>query len=304
MGLLIHLEVAERMGLVDPSVGRPELAIASCGNAALAAAVGARAVRRPLRVFGPTDADADVVRRLKELDAQVVTCPREEGVAGDPTYHRMRAALAGGALPFTCQGNENGLTIEGGETLGYEIVSDLRAAGGSLERVFGQVGGGALASSCVQAFREAVELGALARSPRVHAVQTAGGFPLKRAYDHVVERIGGSGDAEGALAYAAHHRSEFMWPWEEEPRSIAHGILDDETYDWRAVVAGMIATGGHPIVVGEDLVKEANELAVESTGIDVDHTGSAGLAGLMALHRQGLVDEDERIAVLFTGIRR
>ena len=55
-----------------------------------------------------------------------------------------------------------------------------------------------------------------------------------------------------ALAYAAHHRSEFMWPWEHEPHSIAHGILDDETYDWLAVVEGMLATGGGPLVVGEE----------------------------------------------------
>jgi threonine synthase len=304
MGLLVHLEVVERLGLVDVSAGRPELSIASCGNAALAAAVVARAGRRPLEVFVPTDADQEVVRRLKELDAQIVTCPREEGVAGDPAYLRLRRALQEGALPFTCQGNENGLTIEGGETLGYEMVSDLAAAGVGLDRVVVQVGGGALASAVILAFREAVTLGALERVPRIHAVQTEGAFPLKRAYDRVLERVGAPGGAQAALAYAARHRSEFMWPWEQEPHSIAHGILDDETYDWRAVVAGMIESGGHPVVVDEDLVMEANAVARETTGIDVDHTGSAGLAGLMTLHREGAIEPNERVAVLFTGVAR
>ena len=41
-----------------------ELAIASCGNAALAAAVVARAEQRPLRVFIPTWADRSVVEEL------------------------------------------------------------------------------------------------------------------------------------------------------------------------------------------------------------------------------------------------
>ena len=95
-----------------------------------------------------------------------------------------------------------------------------------------------------------------------------------------------------------------MWPWEEEPRSIATGILDDETYDWRAVVEGMLATGGSPVVVDERTLSEANELAVEWTGIRVDPTGSAGLAGLMALRAEGLVEDDERVAVLFTGVQR
>ena len=86
---------------------------------------------------------------------------------------------------------------------------------------------------------------------------------------------------------AAQHRSEFMWPWENEPHSIAHGILDDETYDWLAVVEAMLATGGQPIVVDEDTLAHANALARRATGSDVDYTGSAGLAGLLDLCEAG-----------------
>ena len=69
MGLLMHLEVVERLGLW-PARARPRLAIASCGNAALAAAVVAAAGERRLRVFVPVDADPAVVRRLEELEAE------------------------------------------------------------------------------------------------------------------------------------------------------------------------------------------------------------------------------------------
>ncbi|MGZ6339477.1 MAG: hypothetical protein ACXWNG_03840, partial [Candidatus Limnocylindrales bacterium] len=89
-----------------------------------------------------------------------------------------------------------------------------------------------------------------------------------------------------------------------EPRSIAHGILDDETYDWLAVVEGMLVSGGYPVVVDEPTLAEANVLAVRRTGIPVDHTGSAGLAGLIELVRGGAVDPAETVAVLFTGVRR
>ena len=95
-----------------------------------------------------------------------------------------------------------------------------------------------------------------------------------------------------------------MWPWEEEPKSVATGILDDETYDWAAVVGGMLATHGSPVVVSEDTLREANALALEATAIDVDHTGSSGLAGLLELARRGEIGSNERVAVLFTGIRR
>jgi threonine synthase len=294
-GVLVQLEVAERLGLTDPSA-RPDLAIASCGNAALAAAVVAAAGGRVLRVFVPGDADPLVLARLDELGAHVAVCHRTGGVSGDPAYHRLLQALAEGALPFTCQGNLNGLAVEGGQTLGYEIVSDLANAGEALDRLIVQVGGGALASACVHAFREAAELGVLDDSPRIDTVQTEGAWPLKRAFDAVVAR--------GGIAYAARHRSEFMWPWEQKPRSIAHGILDDETYDWLAVVEGMLATGGTPLVVDEGTLARANALALESTGIKVDPTGSAGLAGLLVMRAAGEVGVDERVALLFTGIAR
>src|SRR5207249_3161509 len=126
----------------------------------------------------PTWADPSVLERLEALDATVVGCPRREGVPGDPTYHRLQRAVERGAVPFTCQGNQNGLAIEGGMTLGYELASQAAAAGIGLDRLFVQVGGGALASSLVQGLTEARSLGVATRLPRIHAVQTRGGYPL------------------------------------------------------------------------------------------------------------------------------
>jgi threonine synthase len=305
MGVLLHLEVAERLGLTGP-LPRPDLAIASCGNAALAAAVVAAAGHRRLRVFVPVDADASIVGRLGDLGADVVVCPRPPGVAGDPTYVRLRQEIDAGALPFTCQGNENGLAIEGGETIAYEIVSDLVTSGAGLDHLVVQVGGGALASSCMQAFTEAVQLGAVAHPPRVHTVQTLGAHPLERAHRRVKGLLSGlptEPDIERAVHQAATHRSSYMWPWESEPKSIATGILDDETYDWVAVVAGMLRSGGQPKVVSEARLAEAHELG-HGAGFHVDATGSSGLAGLLDLRAEGVVAPEDRVAVLFTGAER
>ena len=339
MGLWLYLEVERRAGGGPPAGaggtggdGRPELAIASCGNAALAAAVVARAAQWPLRVFVPTSADPVVVERLHRLEARVVPCERAPGAAGDPTYLALRRAVAAGSLPFTCQGSDNGLTIEGGKTLGYELADTLAGAGVVPDRLFVQVGGGALASAVVQGLEDAAALGVLPRLPRVHAVQPAGVQPLRRAYDRVVARALGGLDRRGvarrapedsqrdraradllaahpdavaeALAYAVRHRREFMWPWEETPRSVAHGIIDDETYDWAAVVRAMLVTGGWPVAATEGDLREAHRLARETTGIPVDPTGSAGLAGLLRLRREGEVGAQEQVVVLFTGVER
>jgi len=227
-------------------------------------------------------------------------------VTGDPTYHRLQAAIAEGALPFTCQGNENGLAIEGGVPLGYEMAAAL-AGKGPLDHIVIQVGGGALGSAVAQGLSEATAFGVLASMPRVHTVQTAGAWPLARALEKVSERLSddpGPEEIRAAVRYAAQHRSEFMWPWETVPHSLAHGILDDETYDWVALVEAMLLTGGHAVVVSEDEIAEANTLGNEATGIAVDPTGSSGLAGLMQLRRQGAIADGEQSAVLFTGAPR
>jgi hypothetical protein len=109
---------------------------------------------------------------------------------------------------------------------------------------------------------------------------------------------------ERGLREVAHQRSAYMWPWETEPVSIAHGILDDETYDWLAIVRAMLLTGGRSVVVEEATLAEANALALPELGIDADHTGTAGLAGLISLSRDGLVSPDETVAVVFSGVRR
>jgi threonine synthase len=264
------------------------------------------------------------VARHESLGARTEVCRRESRTRGDPSMRAFRRAVAAGALPFCCQASENGLTVEGGDTLAWELVSTL-AGGEPLDRLFVQVGGGALISACVAGLREAVALGVLAHLPRIHAVQSEGCSPLARAYARVRERIlagpaatagsdaeqarilqrmNGGPEVTRALDYAIRHRSEFMSPWEVTPQSIAHGILDDETYDWHLPVAGMIESGGFPVVVGEGLLREATEIALETTGIAVDATGAAGLAGALALARQGGIAGDEKVAVLFTGARR
>jgi threonine synthase len=326
--VLCYLEMREAAGL---GPGRdPSLAIASCGNAALAAAVLACAGRRHLEVFVPAAADPSVLARLRELEAEIVTCPRDSGVSGDPCVRRFREAVSAGALPFTVQGSENGLAIEGGYTLGYELVDQLRSTGEKLDRLFIQVGGGALASACIAGLCEARAAGALEELPRVHAVQTRGCHPLARAHERLAGRIrerlanerGVSFPTEeeavaqtlrehfpaqivrDKIRYAATHRDEFMWPWETEPTSIAEGILDDETYDWLGVVHGLLETGGYPVVVDDETIREAAALAATSLSRPASFTGAAGLAGLIELRARGVVGDTETVGVILTGAAR
>lgn len=279
-GLMLHLLVRERRA--GGAGERPPLAIASCGNAAVAAAVVAAAERWPITVYVPVDAEAAVVARLRELGATIESCPRIDGEEGDPSYLRFRDAVSEGSVPFGCQGPDNGYTIDGGRTLGFELAEQAP----DIDRVYVQVGGGALAASVAQGLAIGQSRAALV------AAQTEGCAPLARAWERTAEL--------GGLDEARRQRSSVMWPWTPTPHSAASGILDDETYDWAAVTEAMASTGGHPVVVPEPVVTEACEAGRAATGINVSPTGSAGLAGLLCDDPPA----DSKPAVLFTGAQR
>ena len=64
---------------------------------------------------------------------------------------RFREAVQAGALPFGVQGTENGLAIEGGRTLAFEMAEAFATTGKTPDAVYVQVGGGALASALATA---------------------------------------------------------------------------------------------------------------------------------------------------------
>jgi threonine dehydratase len=198
---------------------------------------------------------------------------------------RFREAVASGSIPFTVQGPENALALDGGRTLGWEIDDQIAAQGVHLDRMFVQVGGGAFAAC----------LGAALPSVRLLAVQAEGCAPLRRAWDRA------GADIEAGSSDVAAHWGELMTPW-QDPHSVADGILDDETYDWLGVVDAIGGTWGDPPVVASEAdIIAAHQLA-GSAGFDMSPTGSAGLAGLLATIDG--IQPTENVAVVMSGVAR
>ena len=284
---LLHLLFAEAAGLTPwTSDSRPPLAIASCGNAAIAASTLAAAMKWPIYVHVPPTSAASVIHALQSLNATIIECPRlPADPLGDPCVLRFREAVAQGAIPFGVQGTENAWCLDGGRTIGWEITEEL---GHFVDRIFIQVGGGAFAASVGAALRTA------GVHPQMHAVQTAGCAPLARAWERAI--------ATGGAHDAGDRWDQCMWPWETEPHSLADGILDDETYDWVGVLDAMADTGGSPVVVTEDHVQRAVDMVRTVGGFNASPTGTAGFAGLLAM--RDTIADDERIVVVVSGVAR
>jgi threonine synthase len=270
VSVMLHLRVAEELGLLGR---RPPLAISSCGNAALAASTLAARESWPIEVFVPTWMDPAFGSAMDALGASVHRCERRPGdPPGDPAMARFQSSVDAGAVPFSVQGPVNAWCLDGGRTIGWEMAE----VGAPVSELVVQVGGGALASCAAQGLGGSVSL---------LAVQAEGCAPLDRA----VTAVGDDPDP-------ASRWEEVMTPW-QEPRSLADGILDDETYDWLAVLEAMRVSGGRPVVVSEASVVEAVEVA-RSAGLRVSPTGAAGVAALIEGAQSGPV------AVIASGVDR
>ncbi len=286
--ILLHLRAAEEVGVLTE---RPRLAIASCGNAALAAATLAKAVDWPIDVFVPTWMSDGFGDRLDELGAAVHRTTRTgTDPAGDPAMLRFREAVAAGSIPFTVQGPENALCLDGGRTLGWEIATALRERELDwLDGLFVQVGGGAFASATFTA------LAPSGLDVATFPVQTQGCAPLDRA----LQRAGDRGIVDVGL-----HWDELMTVW-DDPTSLADGILDDETYDWVDIAHSLRVAGGSSVVVSEAKIVAAHDLAHDA-GFDASATGTAGLAGLLHILETDpdRFDAASRVAVVMSGVER
>jgi threonine synthase len=149
---MLYLMVHQRTGA---DLMHRRLAVASCGNAGLAAAVVAAAAKWPIDVCIPPTADESVKERLLELGATVKICDRAaesdggEVAEGDPCVTAFRSLVADGSIPLSVQGPECWASVEGGQTLAWEIASMLANDGvKEIGQLFVQVGGGALGAGC------------------------------------------------------------------------------------------------------------------------------------------------------------
>ena len=306
-GLLIWLTIDERVGREPPQ----ELAIASCGNAALGAATLAKASGRSLRVFVPADADRAVLDELDRLGSVIEVCERSVGQIGDPCVAELDRAIKAGSEAFTVQGPTSPNVIDGGRTLGLELAKQLGEAGilsgpSRAEDIYIQVGGGALGAATMDGLvRAGVRL-------RLHPVQPQTAHAYVAMWERirtrpgikdVVSRSDPNPMPDERLRGLISANADTMQPWPDPPSSVASGILDDITYDWEPLLYHQLVSGGWPVLASEDDFVNATNLLRDQIYPPPDATGAAGLAGLLA-DDAAERNRETTAVVLVTGVDR
>ncbi len=303
MGNILYFEA---LRVLKGERSKKDLAIYSCGNAALGASAIASTLGYKLYTFVPENVSQEIVKRLIFYGARVVKVKREDLGSGDPCYNRFAEGIKKlGFMPCSCSGPDNWPNIEGGATLFYEMAMQMRNQYDTdFDTIIVQVGGGALASSVVYAISVLQNVGFMKKMPKIICVQTESCYPLYLAYEKVkkYKRNNPRLSIQSLVRDIGQKASLYMSAWTKNvPESLAEGILDDTTYDWLNVVEGILESGGEVIVVKEEEIEEAFKIA-KSLGFNVSATGTAGLAGLLKLLKEKRIEKGEKIGLFFTGI--
>ena len=135
--LMTYLLVMAKFDSKD-SIRNKRLAVASCGNAGLAAAQVAAAAKWPIDVCIPPDADPSVIVKLKEVGADVHVCSRVDthvetklGTistkgSADPTVAVFKNLVQDRkSIPFSVQGCYCGMAVEGSQTIAWEVIEAI-----------------------------------------------------------------------------------------------------------------------------------------------------------------------------------
>jgi len=257
---------------------------ASTGNAGAALAGMSAAIDQKAVIFAPKSAPPAKVAQLLIFGAKVLLV---DGTYDDAFDLSIKASNEFG---WYCRNTGyNPFTAEGKKTAAFEIWEWWEGvhrewhekigtgADHAPLTIFVSVGDGNIISGIHKGFKDLMELGWIARMPRIVGVQAEG---------------------SAAIANAFHSDTETIVP--VSARTIADSISVDLPRDGvRAVRAARETNGSYVIVKDEAILRAIGELG--KMGVFAEPAGAAAYAGLVKAAGSGLISADDPVIVLNTG---
>ena len=99
---------------------------------------------------------------------------------------------------------------------------------------------------------------------------------------------------------SAYNEGRDVTAW-SAPSTVAGGLADNYTWDWREGYKALKGTGGRAVAVDDASILDARRSLGKLEGVFAEPTGSAALAGLSRLKDDGVIDTSDTVCVLVTG---
>ena len=252
--------------------GRTTVASASTGNAATAmAAVAAAAGIRAIAFVPAATPEAKLVQLLS-YGATVLLI--------DGSYDDAFELCLAACERFDWYNRNTALnpfTTEGKKTAALEIAAVMAPDGPDVVVV--PTGDGVIISGVAKGFADLERSGLIRRRPRLIAVQPEG---------------------SAAIATALREQTDTVTPV-RDAASVADSLVVQTPRNALQCLRDIRQSGGGGVTVPDGAIVEAIGRLARHTGVFAEPAAAAGLAGLEAALRHGLVARDERVVMLITG---
>jgi threonine synthase len=253
------------------ALGARRLVEDSSGNAGASIAAYAARAGLACTVYAPASAPPAKLGQVLASGAQLrqIEGSREDVAAAAIHDRAGRAYYAGH--------NTNPYFLHGMRSFADEVVNWFAAD--PPEHLLMPVGGGSLYAGAWLGFRAAREAGRIRRLPALHLVQAAACAPLVAAA------------AQGA---------EDAVPVERRP-TVAGGITIEHPARGPLLLRALSESGGSAVAVEEAAILPVRRELSTLEGLDVEPTSAVAFAGLLELHRRGVIGPAARTLVAVTG---
>jgi threonine synthase len=256
------------------ALGMKIVGCSSTGN--LAAAVAARAAACGLRavVLVPEGLEA------AKLTAAAVHAPLLVEIRGDyDRANRLSTQVADRFGWGFVNVNLRAFYVEGGKTVGFEIVEQL--GGRRPGHVVIPMAGGGLLVTLARAFDEAVAVGLAPNdgpAPALHGIQAAGCAPIVQAWRD------GRDDVRPV-----------------RPQTLVHSLAVGDPADGPRAVQVMRASGGRGDAPSDDDALAGVRLLAETEGLFVETAGGLVVSAAARLARDGAFADGRPVVLVITG---
>lgn len=257
-------------------LGFTDIACASTGNAASSLAGAAAAVGLRSTIFVPENAPEPKVMQLLIFGARVVRVKKP--AAGITAYEAAydlctQACERYGWYNRNCA--INAYLVEGKKTCGLEIAEQMQTQ--MPDWVVVSVGDGCTIAGVGKGLAEMHRLGWIDRVPKLLGVQAAGAAPIAKTFFEGGELAPARGD------------------------SIAESIAVSKPRNWRKAIHAIRASNGTMIVVTDEEILQAQQLAARLGGVFGEPAGVAGIAGLKNAVASGVISSSSAVLAVITG---
>ena len=250
------------------------ISLATCGNYGVAVALAANLAGLHCKIFIPESYHTDRIKEMEELNAEII---RLEGSYEDVVEASSEMATKDGWYDANPGGSNTALQINAYAEIAFEIYDQLRDAPKYLAA---PVSNGTLLAGIYRGFVSLHKRGKTSRIPKMIAASSTRKNPIITSF-------------KAGLDHCEDLKPEMI----RETR-YNEPLINWHSFDGEEALYALHQSHGNAFHVSDQMMRKMSSFLLKKEGIKILPASTAGLIGILNLHKETPLEHDRFVAVL------